>query len=429
MRSIPPEFLTRLVGAGALAALIGGPALAQAPLCDDRLNLIGGCTLPIAKFPWQVSIGLRDASAYDGHFCGGSLIDRRWVLTAAHCIVGDASQDIVVHWGSADLESGARSVGVRRFFIPAEAFGPGPRRDLALIELERDVPLRTARIARPGADDRLLAVGGQAVITGWGLTEQSKDALGTDAPSLATSRMLRGAELPIVDLSLCEIADEPGVICAGFPALVADACRGDSGGPLLARDGAEYIQIGVVRSGELCSSEGEHYGSYTAIAAYRDWIDAVLQGFVAPSTRRADEPLLIDIDVEVDGHYGAVVLEPGFRPSPSATELQAGGEFQAGWIAAGCVGAVADKPDLQVFYSGAGGDGLNMLVDGEADTTLLVRAPDGAWHCADDISDEDRRPRLSWPSPQPGRYSVFVGTFSSGAFPEVELRIWEGAPE
>jgi secreted trypsin-like serine protease len=48
---------------------------------DDRIT--NGIIAPDCKFPWQVAI-ITD----NMYFCGGSLISKNWVLTAAHCVEG-----------------------------------------------------------------------------------------------------------------------------------------------------------------------------------------------------------------------------------------------------------------------------------------------------------------------------------------------------
>lgn len=64
-------------------------------------NIIGGVEIDITTIPWQVS--LENLANNNSHFCGGSIINERWILTAAHCVapvigVNNAAQ-IMVHAG------------------------------------------------------------------------------------------------------------------------------------------------------------------------------------------------------------------------------------------------------------------------------------------------------------------------------------------
>ncbi|CAN7996454.1 unnamed protein product, partial [Ixodes hexagonus] len=55
------------------------------PMMSEGDRVIGGQEAVPHSWPWQVSLQLRSFDVL-GHFCGGSLIDNSWVLTAGHCV-------------------------------------------------------------------------------------------------------------------------------------------------------------------------------------------------------------------------------------------------------------------------------------------------------------------------------------------------------
>src|SRR6185369_2607254 len=55
-------------------------------LHQDQPKIVGGKPAPAGAFPWQVSLGVSwIADPFSAHFCGGSVLNEKWIITAAHC--------------------------------------------------------------------------------------------------------------------------------------------------------------------------------------------------------------------------------------------------------------------------------------------------------------------------------------------------------
>lgn len=395
------------------------------PFCEDSARVMGGCTISIEDFPWMVSLGdAHSTSRHDGHFCGGTAIADRWILTAAHCVDGGTlANSIAVYAGSASLDGGGRIVDVARIFTHPGYGGVGTH-DIALLELISDIGVETVRLAAAG--DVAEQAGTDAVITGWGLTPPPQVVLGqgnltvaerqrSNAPSgWEISRVLLGGAVPVVNPSLC---DDEGttVVCAGFEEARADACRGDSGGPLHGIVDDEYIQIGLVSGGNYCHQDGDHYGTYTRVSAYADWIASVQAGEVAEVT--------VEPDLNLQPTFGAEILQAGFSPDPFQVEIRAGGSLDAATLGQGCAGHIAQAPDYIVYYKGNDGGMFSLFVEGDANTTLAVNTPDGTWQCSAE-DGQGHNPAITWPAAEPGRYAVYIGTVDpveNRNYPSVQL--------
>ena len=78
---------------------------------EIRPNIIGGDDTAPHEFPWIASVQATFANTnkYD-HFCGGSLIHKRWVLTAAHCTEGMSKNSFEVVLQEHDFDSGREPI-------------------------------------------------------------------------------------------------------------------------------------------------------------------------------------------------------------------------------------------------------------------------------------------------------------------------------
>lgn len=413
------------------------PASAQAQAFCSGDRVMGGCPVSISDFPWMVSLSEANArSRFDGHFCGGTIIADRWILTAAHCVdsVDPANPvGLEIYANSASLQGGGTAFDVDRVFVHAGYQGVGIH-DIALLETSRPMGITPARLSDATTAAQVERIGSETIIIGWGLTPPPHIARGrgpltqaersaTQPPALwDTSQVLLGAAVPIVDNQFCDSGAGGGVICAGFRDAIADACRGDSGGPLVARDAQGYIQVGLVSGGNYCHQDGDHYGTYTRVSAYQEWIRATMAGETPQVDLRPSEP-----DYTLPSTFGTVTLTSGFQPDPYRQHILAGGSIEASSVGQGCAGFVAEAPDFRVLYQGSGSP-LSFTVTSQADTSLLINAPDGRWYC-DDNGAGGINPSLVWGTPPSGQYDIYVGTiepYSSIGYPESQLQIGGG---
>jgi secreted trypsin-like serine protease len=214
------------------------PAIAARAGHQHELHpeVIGGKVVPQGKFPFMVFIEMRDNDAL--YACGGTLIDPRFVLTAAHCISDDDDTPFppaafTITIGKADLNA-TRSAN--RFAVTAVSRHPDWDKftldnDVAVLELAAPVP---AKLARPIAvvaagDGEFDQPGLPVIVAGWG-------NIGETVPS---DDRLRATTLGIVGDDACAAAWGTGfnpaaMLCASAPDKAQ--CYGDSGGPLFAKD-------------------------------------------------------------------------------------------------------------------------------------------------------------------------------------------------
>jgi hypothetical protein len=122
--------------------------------------------------------------------------------------------------------------------------------------------------------------------------------------------------------------------------------------------------------------------------------------------------------------FGTLNLQSGFLPDPRIVPVTAGGQLDAGTISPGCLGSVANAPDVRVNYT-AGSLPLIFSVASAEDTTLVINGPDGRWYCDDDGGEQGLNPAIRFNTPQSGQYDVYIGHYGQGRRIPARLHISE----
>lgn len=130
-------------------------------------------------------------------------------------------------------------------------------------------------------------------------------------------------------------------------------------------------------------------------------------------------------DTSADPTYETVRLSAGFTPDPYTVELSSGGSIDAETLSGECRGFIANAPDVRLHYeSGSGVLPLIIKVESDADTTLVVNAPNGSWYCDDDTGG-GLNPLMRFDDPDGGRYEIWVGTYSDSTLQDATLSFSE----
>ncbi len=249
----------------------GAPASSRAlprASTSSVAGIINGEDASITEFPFQVAL-LDKGSAGTGQFCGGTFLNSRYVLTAAHCVDEVVSGDIEVLAGTDDLSAGGERLEVTAIRIHPD-FDATLDGDVALLRLRHSVLYPRVHLQEPGQES-YSTPGDTATAIGWGQTERG-------GPSL----VLKRAQLPIITNDDCgKIAgaffEGIGVrtICAGAERLDRGVCFGDSGGPLLVPYRDSWMEIGI--SSFLVNRDqcGNIPGAFARVSTLYDYIVAV----------------------------------------------------------------------------------------------------------------------------------------------------------
>ena len=236
-------------------------------LGEEGDKVVNGSEVFIADHPWTVMLhwqpGEDSPTTAD---CAGTLISRRLVLTAAHCLQGRSKEALRVV-AAEDFSAGLEAWDVRLLAIEdweihesyrRDGESGDPVNDLAIIRLAEDAP----EGSEPARLWEGIAPPDTARVLGWGRTETG-----------ATATSLRAQEVTVLAVEDAPLSTRLRERWKNLLVTEGDDggfCQGDSGGPLESLD-ARGVLLGVLSRTANAGPDGERLASCHVGAAVPSW--------------------------------------------------------------------------------------------------------------------------------------------------------------
>jgi len=206
-----------------------------------------------------------------GELCSGAVIGADLVLTAAHCLMEPAAyRVVVVDRGFRQRSLRAVAAVVHPAFVPGTTPRTQPGVDLAIVKLEH--PLGAEFLPLDPRRTGQVDTGSSVTLAGFGVVAEGQKR---SARTLRQTNLVSLGPLQVMNRVLVVADSERLAATTG-----AGACRGDSGGPILAPAGGSYQLLGIVSwsSGALGSREITACGGLTAVTPIAEHVRWITEG-------------------------------------------------------------------------------------------------------------------------------------------------------
>ncbi|PZC70339.1 trypsin, alkaline C [Helicoverpa armigera] len=231
-------------------------------------RIVGGSLTTIDRYPTIAALLYSSNLVQYWQDCGGTILNNRAILTAAHCTVGFAANRFRIRVGSTWANSGGAVHNVASNIIHPQFNRWNLNNDVAVLRVSNTFSFNNNVRAASIAGANYNVGDNQAVwAAGWGDTFYGSEQ---------GSEQLRHVQLSIVNQNTCRnnyatrgVLVNENMICAGWPSGGRDQCQGDSGGPLYHNG----IVVGVCSFGINCG-DAFFPGVSARVSRYTSWISS-----------------------------------------------------------------------------------------------------------------------------------------------------------
>ncbi|XP_072940406.1 trypsin, alkaline C-like [Epargyreus clarus] len=231
-------------------------------------RIVGGSTTTIQQYPFGAALLFSRTGANHRQSCGGTVLNNRSILSAAHCFIGDTINQWRIRVGSTNANSGGAVHNTNRILNHPNFNRVNLDNDVAI--LRSNTVFTFSNVVRAGSiAGSNYNLGDNQVVwaIGWG-------AIRWQGPG---SEQLRHVQIWTVNQGVCRtryaelrrtITDN--MLCSGWLDVGGrDQCQGDSGGPLLHNN----VVVGVCSWGERCAL-ARYPGVNARVSRYTSWIQS-----------------------------------------------------------------------------------------------------------------------------------------------------------
>ncbi|XP_076647196.1 chymotrypsin-2-like [Halictus rubicundus] len=230
--------------------------------CELEPRIINGTVAKPGQIPYQVSLQALPTSR---HFCGGSILNADYVITAAHCVVGKSPADIAIVAGTVDLTRpysihSAENIYYHDKYNASDSWV----NDIALIKVKpRFVKSALISFVPLPTPSEVIKANDEGIVSGFGRLAYDGDR----------TNLLHWVNITVASHEYCRdtYKDSQNIytthLCAYDPTAIRGHCKGDSGGPLMV-----HGKLAGLVSWSYHCADTVYPSVYTRVASYIDWI-------------------------------------------------------------------------------------------------------------------------------------------------------------